>query len=827
MIPTLLDAYVEILREQPQSRQLLRWQVSAFTLPLSQAICKILYTLCKVRGVKVIIRIFNNEPRWLEPILDAFQPLTSVSQEDEKGHKFASSRETCRAISLPTAMVWEEKYILVLWLSHLMLTPFDLASISSSQSFENDAIPRQMELPSGMPPLTLRAISICLENLNAAGKEREAAVTLLVRMALRPDMRKVGLLDAIVQWALSSLTSPNSTTETIYTYIGRLSVLAGIISLADTAVTEPFILPVFKCIQGITFQKTPMSRDIMSSALARKIIVKIFRAIVVVVLQIGSLPLSGPISSNVDDLLEQVIEYLLTALADKDTPVRLAASKALSLITAKLEADMATEVIQAIIDSLEEKIIWDDISLERMSSRNNNPGFKDYEALRFNLSFVDALQWQGLVLTLAHLLFRRSPKPKELPLILNALMLALRFEQRTSNGNSIGTNVRDAACFAIWSLARRYTTKELLMVDISTIRAANNRGRPSSILQVLANQLVVAASIDPLGNIRRGASAALQELIGRHPDTIIEGITLVQVVDYHAVALRARAVKEVAIEAAKLSIQYWDVLMDSLIGWRGIAAPDPESRRLAAYAIGKLVLVRGWDGVEDSTVRVVESLGNSDSRDIERRHGSLLALMAILKESGLLVQSAVVERPVPYLSKLWEMFQSDSFLREKDFISSVSRPELTAEASCCLISALASSTSDASNLISKPSPEVLTRILKLVSISLGRAEDIVINCASEAVKALFQILDDETKEGLVRSWISKTKVEVASLLRSIGSGIGYVAALGAIFNRYREGSSLGQEILDRLAEQAGPGMDIEARVAALESLSRNVFTYKG
>lgn len=96
----------------------------------------------------------------------------------------------------------------------------------------------------------------------------------------------------------------------------------------------------------------------------------------------------------------------------------------------------------------------------------------------------------------------------------------------------------------------------------------------SSVLQVLATELVISASLDPAGNIRRGSSAALQELIGRHPNTIAEGISVVQAVDYHAVALRSRAIMEVAFQASKLAKPYMVGILDALLGWRGVGDAD-------------------------------------------------------------------------------------------------------------------------------------------------------------------------------------------------------------------------------------------------------------
>ncbi|KAI4255724.1 MAG: hypothetical protein L6R42_006599, partial [Xanthoria sp. 1 TBL-2021] len=83
--------------------------------PLPRAICRSLYTFCKVRGPKVISRFFRNGPDILEPMLDAFElwnrPAECANSSDQ--------------------LIWEEKYVMLLWLSHLALTPFDLESIST------------------------------------------------------------------------------------------------------------------------------------------------------------------------------------------------------------------------------------------------------------------------------------------------------------------------------------------------------------------------------------------------------------------------------------------------------------------------------------------------------------------------------------------------------------------------------------------------------------------------------------------------------------------------------------------------------------------------
>ena len=829
MLPLLLHAYLETLKKRPHRQQPLKRHLSAFTQTLSQAISELLYTLCKIRGAKVIVRFFNNEPTLLEPILDVIQGRTLVLLEDHDECESDESQGASKQESLPSSIIipWEENYILLLWLSHLMLTPFDLDSISSTTTLIDGTVPEALSLPTELPSITLRLVAICVNHFDAAGKKREAAVALLVRLGLRPDMRRVGLLDALVTWASKMLISNDSICDSIYPYLGKLSFLAGVISSSDALVVQPFILPVFQCIQKINAQKTPISKSIKSSALARKIIVKILRALTVTAIQIESQPLVRPTPIITDTLLEEVVEHLLMSLADKEAPVRLAASKALSIITTKLEADMASEVIQAIIDSLEENVTWESHSPKPSDPRSKDPESDEYKLQDPSLSSVNALQWQGLILTLSHLLFRRTLRPERLSLFLNPLKTALQFEQRLSSGSSIGIPVRDAACFGMWSLARKYTTEELLNVNTSTMRAASSRDNDLSVIQVLANQLVTTACLDPSGNIRRGASAALQELVGRHPDRIIDGLTLIQIVDYHAVALRVRALSEVAFEAAKLGNLYWDVLRDGLLGWRGVASPHPVPRRQAAKAVGKLVLLRGRDGVEKSVARILKRLHQLESRDLGQKHGLLMALAAIVEETGDMFSRPIIERPDPIPSNLWEVFQPDLILREKDFTSTLSHPELTAEAACSLISALAIAVSSTKINHLYPSSDTLTHIVNLVSISLERGEDVVVDCASKAMEALFHILSNKARAKIVQSWVSKLRSEVASPIRPPNCGVGYLAALGGIFYMYKDVSPFHQEIVDTLVKQLGLETEVETRIAALKSLRRGVFACQG
>ncbi|KAH7312791.1 armadillo-type protein [Rhexocercosporidium sp. MPI-PUGE-AT-0058] len=597
-VPALANAFLEYLRaplsKQPTTHHLLT--------PPSKAICKLLYTFCKIRGEKVIVQFFGTETRDLELLLSAI----------EKG----------------TTWDWEERYITLLWLSQLLLAPFDLESISSQGTEVELDIPG-FSCPPNVPTVTLRVISLAVRYLSSSGKERDAAKILLVRVAMRPDMQQVGVLQALVRWGISRLHPSAGPESSPYFYIGILSFLAGmLVSSAGTPDMAEYLPEIF----DVTHDQdgpTTILDAIRKSAVSRKIIIKIFRAIALLEL------------ANGQDLerVQTVIGDLLDFLEDESTPVRLAASKALSIITLKLDPDMASQVVDVVLDTFR--------STYRIVAETAD------------LSDVKPFQWHGLVLTFSHLLYRRSIPPANLSPVLKALRLALSFEKRSGTSASTGTNVRDAANFGIWALARRYSTKEMqIVLD----------GLPA--VQILATDLVVAGSLDPAGNVRRGSSAALQELIGRNPDMIAEGIQVVQVVDYHAIALRSRAV-EVGIGAAALSDEYYRGLLDGLLGWRGVKDSNADVRRTAASAVGKLVREKPHD-VRRVLQVLVGRLKELVIRDGDERHGVLLCIASIVGFS-----TDDVEDVLKYVDGSWATFRNQPLIAEATCRILIASPRIT------------------------------------------------------------------------------------------------------------------------------------------------------
>ncbi|KAM3559842.1 hypothetical protein MY1884_003249 [Beauveria asiatica] len=613
-IPFLAKSYLEDLTTPRRKRD--SSVRSQALVPVSFAIAKILYTFCKVRGEKVIVRFLNGEAKYLELLLSSIE-------EAESQAATAPALDPSDALFTPAkGWEWEQRYMVLLWLSHLLFAPFDLATISSVE-FEEDEVPRidGLQLQENLPGITLRILPLAIKYLAAASKERDAAKALLVRMAMRKDMQNLGVLNSLINWAVTSI-HPQRGVEPrpAYFYLGVLSFLAGVLrSSSETSDLDAHLSFIFNAVHALTLNDSDVSKAVNALALARKMIIKVIRSVVVTYLRGSRQDMQSM------EVTETAIGYLLESLSDNDTPVRMSASKSLSVITLKLDPDMASQVVEAVLESLNRNVLWNKEEIQQ--------GARPVR----DLSAVNHLEWHGLVLTLSHLLYRRSPPANQLSDIIHALLLGLSFEQRSLAGTSVGANVRDAACFGVWAIARRYTTAELLAVPTHSVFAAKAHPPDSSIIQVLATELVTAACLDPFGNIRRGSSAALQELIGRHPDTVEQGISVVQIVDYHAVARRSRAIQQVASSVTRLACQYGDSLLHGILGWRGVGDMDAPSRRDSGAAFGVLTKVMGEHSAADNLFEtsidmVLARLQGLATRKVEERHGLLLCLSSVLDQ---------------------------------------------------------------------------------------------------------------------------------------------------------------------------------------------------
>ena len=92
---------------------------------------------------------------------------------------------------------WETRYVLLLWLSMLVMVPFDLTTIDSTLG--NDNYRNEDEgLIQGM-------VSLCKHYLGDPGPTRDAAAVCLSKLLTRPDM-EAKYLTEFLQWSNSVIS---------------------------------------------------------------------------------------------------------------------------------------------------------------------------------------------------------------------------------------------------------------------------------------------------------------------------------------------------------------------------------------------------------------------------------------------------------------------------------------------------------------------------------------------------------------------------------------------------------------------------------------------
>ncbi|GAX74065.1 hypothetical protein CEUSTIGMA_g1515.t1 [Chlamydomonas eustigma] len=182
------DRWKQILYKYQEQSQLLDAFLEDIVVPLSsllrqhaveseakdselqkiQGTCRMLSVLVVVRGYKTVVKFFPHEAQDLEKVLMVFTTVKARS-------KVVKTEEEAVA-------VWESQSILLLWLSMLILVPFDLATIDSSAT--------DMTAARSQPytQLVSKIMTICQECLHQPGSVREMGALLLGRMLTRPDM---------------------------------------------------------------------------------------------------------------------------------------------------------------------------------------------------------------------------------------------------------------------------------------------------------------------------------------------------------------------------------------------------------------------------------------------------------------------------------------------------------------------------------------------------------------------------------------------------------------------------------------------------------------
>lgn len=139
-------------------------------LEVIKPLCIIIYSLVTVCGYKAVIKFFPHQVSDLEIAVAVL----------EKCHKTTSGT----SLRHESTGEMEAKCVILLWLSILVLIPFDLSSVDTTMADNNDMDGDKL------PPLVERVLGFSTDFLSNAGPMRTMAGLLLSRLLTRPDMSK-------------------------------------------------------------------------------------------------------------------------------------------------------------------------------------------------------------------------------------------------------------------------------------------------------------------------------------------------------------------------------------------------------------------------------------------------------------------------------------------------------------------------------------------------------------------------------------------------------------------------------------------------------------
>ncbi|ODQ66318.1 ARM repeat-containing protein [Nadsonia fulvescens var. elongata DSM 6958] len=568
-LPQLLDEYLPTL----VSQLILCFSSSGDDVNISLRASKVFYTLCKVRGAKIVCRFFSSDITQLVNIITWL--------ENQVPNKSTSTFQS----------TWEQRYVVLLWLSILILAPFEL------ESFGQDT--------------GERVYNLSLNFLLIPGKERDAASMVLSKLVTRTDVKRklLNRLYLDISKILSDDVEPRNQIDS-FSILGCLQVLAQTLQLVDIESIKPY-LSVHKA-----FLMTSQECDNFSNSQITKLKVKNLSRLVSKYMSLI------PVGNNEDQFLPEEVEEILGELFDilshKDTIVRYAVAKSMARIAQLMQGRFEVQVLE-IIEGIFQCFDYDVYKTPE----------DVWGGVGTCIDGVSANLWHGALLTLAELLRRQLIPISSLSRLVSILENSLKFEQRLLV-HVVGANIRDASCYVCWSLFRSY--KDL----------------PSNNLLSILQNMIQLACFDREINIRRAASASIQECIGRQESTIIGDLAvlldggnfeesimsnkldLIQALDYNTIGQKAKSFTTVASKVYDLG--YTKSLTEFLIQRNhGIGSWDPEIRRLSARCLG--ILSSKTSGNFQEYVRrlasVYANVKNSIS-EYELRHGILYALGEII-----------------------------------------------------------------------------------------------------------------------------------------------------------------------------------------------------
>ncbi|SPP79297.1 tubulin-specific chaperone D [Drosophila guanche] len=710
--PHLLDPHLELLL----GRLLAKIRVEDSPVGERDAAFKYLYIICKVRTYKVLVKFMPHELSDLEFVLDL------LGQQDPNAHE-----------------KWETRYILLLWMSIVVLNPFHMSRLDAYET--SPSVPAvncvlTNNVQSSKSTKMERIFELCKLYVSTNDTCSSMAAYLAAKFFVRIDIKDL-YLERFLDWIIGQHQA-----DTVNVKFGQLAAVAAILKHGKREDLLPYA---DKLLHWITSCQYKDGNDFLKY----KFYVKIVQRLGLVHLKPriaswrykrGTRSLATNLNQHpgatgaqsaaavdgadgdageeiiVPDAIEEVIEELLQALRSGGNDIRWSAAKGLGRVTNRLPKELADEVIGSVIDIL-------------------NP-LEPHEA------------WHGGCLALAELAKRGLLLPHRLEELVPLLMQALFYDEMKGY-MSVGQHIRDAACYMCWAFARAYNPDDV-----------------KPFVQKISSGLLTVAVFDREVNCRRAASAAFQESVGRLGNFPF-GIEISVTTDFFSVGIRQNSYLNISDFIAQYEV-YREPLISHLVQHK-VGHWDTTIRELTAKALHKLTL---WEPEYMAAVVLPQLLAKTDTIDINSRHGCVLAMGEITLALRMLEMSSnptvvyLSNQRIVELNELLRNFQMKNFYRgmsgellkssTADFIRNCSLAQLQVTPDC---------------LLSWQSVIDLCLITKNPAIRESGVE-----AFAELCRAYYCVDNrSDQNEAIIRSYLRGAENDLDEHIR-----MGYIAALGVL-----------------------------------------------
>ncbi|KAG7348074.1 tubulin folding cofactor D [Nitzschia inconspicua] len=574
-----------------------------------------IYALSKVRGRKRIQKFLTHQVEDVEPVWNALLFLDHLQKAERKRCMDPSGmcllEQTDSVDGGPK--LWESLYTLWNWMGIIGKIPFDCLVVL------DDAQISQL-------------LQLATSHLSETGPIRDVAASCLACWLTRPDMEHSEFLRTFHDWSktqlksyldgidpLLDLSQRTENDTTIFTILGILQTIVTMlkVSTADRSVLLATVEPYMNEISRLNNAK-----GATTNILLRKYMIKWWTRIGILYLppriaswryqrgrrvllnnqkylqqsKSSELVVNGN-NSHLNLRYEESEDYfflvpkqvevsmgrVLCSLGDVSTAVRWSSAKGVGRITSRLPAICAEDVLDEILSF-----------------------FNDRERDNY---------WHGACLALAEMARGGLLLPHRLEEVVAKIVEAIHYDVPRRQ-TSIGSHVRDAACYTYWALARAYSAEAL---------------RPY--VSQLGESIVVAFLFDREVNCRRAASAAFQEMVGRQgTQNFPNGISILTEADFFSLGSRTDAFKSIAYHVAQFE-EYRTPMINHLFQVK-LSHWDPAIRQLTAEALSTLTRRDHAYMAGNVLPRLVVSCLDPD--DLYLRHGSVIGVAEILLAFGQL-----------------------------------------------------------------------------------------------------------------------------------------------------------------------------------------------